>query len=508
MSPAPFTRRRPPSVRAPILAGRWYPENPEELLDSVREHLAGSTRPSSPPAPTAPQTPDLKERVIRGLIVPHAGHVYSGACAGASFRWLARQPFRRVILLGPSHFVPLTGAVLPVEDAFATPLGALDLDHDAVESLKKAGIPQMAAAHRDEHCLEIELPFLQVVRESQDEPDSSGYRIVPLLVGRLDEGTLDATATALAPLWDDETLLLVSTDFTHFGPNYDYIPFYADVPECLERLDGGALTCLRDRDEAGFAAYLEKTGITICGAEPLRLLLRLQRDRDDRIDLVDYYRSGDYDTDYGVSVSYAALLIHAPKQALQIQEDEAAFLRDAARSALEWAVGRGPDPEETLVPSEIRDRFGTRTPLLQRLGCFVTLHDAAGELRGCIGTLEPDRILARDVAENAVAAAMRDPRFPPLRPAEVEELAIEISVLTPHRRIESKDEIVIGRHGVLLRDGIQKSVFLPVVAAEQGWDVSQLLEELRLKAGLPSRGSETEELYVFESLVLGPREPS
>lgn len=513
MTAAAYDKRTPPSVRAPILAGRWYPEDPDALATSIHEHLSGATRPASPPAPPLPNNAsravsdasppsETAGPAVRAIIVPHAGHEFSGACAAAAFRELAAHRFERLVLLGPSHFVPFSGLALPEESAFATPLGRLNLDDGAVRTLLARGVPRIPAAHRREHCLEIELPFVQIGTGAwaAHEGTSTAPTIVPLLVGSLDEDALDLASAALEPLWDDRTVVLVSTDFTHCGGPYEFRPFVTDVAENLARLDGGALDCLLALDEAAFSGYLRDTGITICGAEPLRLLLRLCRNRSYRVELCDYYRSGDFDGDYEVTVSYAALVIREGDHPFRLSDEERAFLIELARTSIASATTGAAPRTDPLA--EVTQRFGAGSCLHHHLGCFVTLHDAQGELRGCIGTLEPRRELATEVIENAVAAATRDPRFPPVRGREFEALSIELSVLTPYRRIATPGEIELGRDGVLLRDQRRKAVFLPEVPIEQGWDVARLVAELRSKAGLPMEPSPTEELFVFQSLVL------
>jgi AmmeMemoRadiSam system protein A len=185
--------------------------------------------------------------------------------------------------------------------------------------------------------------------------------------------------------------------------------------------------------------------------------------------------------------------------ALRLDEREKAFLRDLARETIAAAVAGTPPPD----PRERAQAAGL--PLSEALeqdrGAFVTLH-RDGRLRGCIGTIVGRRPLLDAVADNAVRAALHDPRFPPVGPGETPLLDIEVSALTPLRTVGAPEEIEIGRHGVLLEKNGRQAVFLPQVAPEQGWDLPTTLAHLCLKAGLgPGDWHEGARLQVFEADV-------
>jgi len=502
----------PGRVRPAVLAGQWYEADPAALARSVEEHLSGAGRPEVPIPEGAEEARRWAEggRHPRALIVPHAGHVYSGPCAGAGFRLLAGSRASRVVLLGPSHRVGFRGAALPDAASFATPLGEIPLDLETIAKLRTMpGFQGRTEAHATEHSLEIELPFLQRVLPA-------GFRLIPILVGRLERADLDALGAALHPLLDESTLLVVSSDFTHYGPNYDYLPFRADIPDHLRKLDLGAADRILERDLPAFEAYLAATDVTICGAEPIRLLLRALEGIPLEARLMEYYRSGDMLDDFRNSVSYATLAFFPmpaeeaatpprdqeeaePDEAARpLDRDEQAFLLDLARRTVRAVVhGQNlPDPE---TPA----RFAADSPLREERGVFVTLTTRRdGQLRGCIGSILGDRPLCAGVVHNAVAAAISDPRFPPVEPAEEPGLHVEISVLTPLQRVAGPDEIRIGRHGVLLEKGGRRAVFLPQVAVEQGWDRDVMLRHLAMKAGLaPNEWRSGCAFHVFEAQV-------
>jgi MEMO1 family protein len=504
-------------TRPSALAGSWYPADPALLASSVDAHIAQG-RPLA----------EIAGRRPIAVIVPHAGHEWSGDAAGHVYRLLegeAGAGIERVILIGPSHYGAFRGAsILPVQ-AFATPLGDVPLDAEVVRALS-AGPDFVAAdsAQREEHSLEIQLPFLQRVLNHP-------FRIVPILVSRSDPAGWKRLAAALAPFLDERTLLLISSDFTHFGSRFGYIPFRADLDLNLRRLDKGALVPIVSVDPTALAHYADSTDITVCGIQPIEILLEMLR----RPELVkrwngvpearvlEYYRSADRTGDFDGSVSYAAVAFFRPgdlrpgevfperlravhvkgeerlrgggpgtaapqgdagvgaplEGPVEFNSDEKRFLLGLARHTLEEVLADRPEPECASFPERC-----SAEKLSADSGVFVTLTED-GMLRGCIGSIVGVEPLTRAVIHNAVNAALNDPRFPPVSIGELAKVEIELSVLTPLRPVGSAEEIVIGRDGVVLERGGRRAVFLPQVAPEQGWDRATMLDNLAMKAGLP-----------------------
>ncbi|MFA4943671.1 MAG: AmmeMemoRadiSam system protein B [Lentisphaeria bacterium] len=489
MTPSPtFSQRRPPAV-----AGQFYPAAPAELRSMLASFLAS---PAGAPLPGA----------VRGVIVPHAGYVYSGATAGAAFARLRARAaeVKRVVVLAPSHHVGFQGISIGDYAEFATPLGAMAVDVEGCARLAQAHplISTRTDAHRDEHALEVQLPFIQAVLP--------GAKLVPVVCGQLDRDAFRELGRVLHDeLWRPDTVWVASSDFTHYGRAFGYLPFTRDVPRRLKELDEGAIRLICGRDLAGFLAYLDTTGATICGSTPIGLLLAASAGEPVGVVQLAYSTSADLTHDYDHTVSYAAIAVHdapagakaaAPAAAESFVAAEQSFLLTLARDAVDRRLRKeGPptvDPER-LAPA-----------LRETRACFVTLTEkGTGSLRGCIGNLEASEPLWRNVLHNAVNAAFHDPRFPPVAAAELPRLQIEISVLTPARPIASLDEFVLGRHGIILSKGRAAAVFLPQVAPEQGWDKETTLTHLALKAGLPPdawrRGASFE---VFEAIVFGEHE--
>lgn len=280
------------TVRPSALAGTWYPADPVDLAARIDEFLA-----LADPAARPAGRPLI-------AVAPHAGYAYSGPCAGKVYGLLRDDRPGRVVILAPNHRYPLVRCAVATVEAFATPLGTVPVDTAFCADLAaRPGFTAAEAPHAPEHAVEIQLPFLQRLWP-QDPPP-----IVPVLVPRLDDAVRTEAAAALAALRDDDTLIVVSTDFTHYGADYGYVPFTEDVPAALEKLDAGAILKILAGDPAGLVEYGRRTGITMCGLEACALALSCGLPEGHEAALLDYRRSADLNGDFSMSVSYAAILI-------------------------------------------------------------------------------------------------------------------------------------------------------------------------------------------------------
>ncbi len=461
-------------VRESALAGAWYPEDPGELSEYVDGLLDAATT-APPPEP------------IRALILPHAGYFYSGATAAQAVVLVRGREYRRVLVLAPSHRSGFAGLSVPDEDAYETPLGEVPLDTAAIAGLRGSRlVVHDPAAHQREHAIEIELPLLQRAL-------APGWKLVPVLVGRMASDDYAEAADLLLPLADAETLVVVSSDFTHYGPRFGYMPFPPDqgVADRIRELDDGAFARILAGDGPGLLDYQAQTGITICGYRPLTLLLHMLP-AEARVQRVAYATSGALTGDWSNSVSYASMLVtgdsplsrgDAPAPASDqgsYEEEDLQLLHRLAVLGVERAV---------LGPSADRDaRIGALVGAIpERLGApggaFVTLKQG-GHLRGCVGYISPRKPLYQTVLENGVNAAANDMRFRPVGAEELERLEVEVSVLSPPRPIASPGDFRVGEEGVVLRKDGRQAVFLPEVAREQGWTREETLSQLARKAGL------------------------
>jgi len=472
------------SVRPAAVAGTWYPDDPRELSRLIDEMLEQA----GPPLMSIAGP-------VRALIVPHAGYMYSGPTAAAAYRLVAGQSPQRVVVLGPAHHGGFHGLSIADVAAYETPLGRIPLDLEAIGGLRRSALVVASArAHRHEHSIEMQLPFLQRALEP-------GWRLVPILVGEMDAQDYARAGRLLRPLLDGRTLLVVSGDFTHYGPAFHYQPFPPDagVRARLRALDMGAFEAIVHHDPLGLSAYRERTGWTGCAFGPLMVLLNLLPDSA-QVRLVRYATSGELSGDYHNSVSYLAAAVTdseplagpgaSDPQTRTADPDPPALTPEqmgllhgiAAAGVAEAALGH------STGEAALEEMARSLPEALKRPGgAFVTLWKD-GELRGCVGYVRPRVPLYRAVFENAIHAARDDPRFPPLRPDELADLEIEVNVLTPPQPIDSVGDFQVGHEGILLTKGRHRAVFLPEVAAEQGWDREQTLRHLAMKAGLPADG--------------------
>jgi AmmeMemoRadiSam system protein B/AmmeMemoRadiSam system protein A len=469
-------------VRESALAGSWYPGDPKALRQTVDGLLDAAT--------TVGRTGE-----IRALMVPHAGYAYSGKTAAAAFALVRGRHYERVIVLAPSHFSAFKGLSIADVDAYATPLGEIPMDREAVAALRKSKLVRTdPTAHLREHSIEIELPLLQRAL-------APGWKLVPILVGELEEGDYPVAADLLRPVADEHTLVVVSSDFTHYGPRFGYMPFAPDdrVAQEIQGLDEGAIEQILARDGPGLLKYQAKTGITVCGYRALALLLYLLPP-DAHVERLAYTTSGALTGDWLNSVSYAAFAVTAP-QALSvvargtpeashpatIGSADLKLLHRLAVLGVERAVLGQSDAED----AQIRGALAKLPPELEKPGgAFVTLW-RSGALRGCVGYVLEDQLrkpLYRAVLENGINAARSDYRFRPVGADELKDLDVEVSVLSAPRPIDSIAQFHVGEDGIILKKGEHYGLFLPQVATEMGWDRDETLSALAVKAGLPGDG--------------------
>jgi len=469
-TPPPALTVPPGQIRPPAVAGSWYPGDADELTQMVDGFLAAVK-----PVDGAPI----------GLIVPHAGYVYSGPVAAYGFRQLEQGEYDVAVVIAADHQPPISNPIsVWAEGGFETPLGVVPVDVELAQALVAAD-PRITfdpAAHENEHPIEIELPFLQRV--------CPGCRIVPVLMGADDEETVQALANALlSVLPGKRAVVIASSDLSHY-PTYDDALVVDGAT--LGAIETGDPARVRGTIEALMAAGFPNLATCACGEGPILVTMRVAAGLGaDTVTVLRYANSADSPQGNKEQVvGYGAVMFwrYEPPDLTEAQREE---LLSLARTTI----------AEYLKTGEIPD-YKTDDPVLtRRSGAFVTLKEH-GELRGCIGHMRADTPLYRVVQEMAVSAATSDPRFPPMTADELGEVSIEISVLSPLRRLTDTQQIEVGTHGLMIfKDGHQ-GVLLPQVPVEQGWDREEFLENLCLKAGLlPDCWREEAALYTFTAVV-------
>jgi len=462
-----------PVVRPATQANRFYTGDARELSEEVDSFLAlhrGATI----------------YHHVAAVIVPHAGYYFSGRVAASAYMSVpADQPYKRIFLLGPSHHEWLDGASVNTEaDYYATPLGNVKVDRETARSISDADsvFSYQPKAHDREHCLEVQLPFLQ--RRFGDVPP-----IVPIIISTNDFNKLKRIAHVLKPYFTEENLFVISSDFSHY-------PSYEDACE-VDALTGKAI---ETGSVEAFIAALEQNArsgkrnlaTSACGELAIATLM-LMMDGSYEVRHLMYQNSGDADNhDHSRVVGYHSFAIVRKSDAgFALSDDEKRLLKEIALTSI----------KDSLAGKEISHSSPLTTHLSAKCGAFVSLHKH-GRLRGCIGHFGEDIPLHEIVAEMARAAAFEDPRFMPVTADELADIDIEISVLTPMRRIESLDEFELHRHGIYIRKGYRSGTFLPQVADEVNWTKEEFVSHCAQdKAGIGWDGWKDAELYVYEAIV-------
>ena len=460
-----------PVVRPAAVAGTFYPTEASELGADIRQYLS-----QVEPSPC----PDT----LVALIVPHAGYLYSAPVAAYAYRLLEGSSYDTVVVVGPSHRVPFTGFALTGADAWATPLGVVQIDREACdhlgESLPNARL--LEAAHSVEHSVEVQLPFLQTVL--------GDFRLLPILMGDDSGESCSSLAQAIAEYARGRSVLLIaSSDMSHYPSYEDAVRVDRQTLAAIETMEADRVAETTRRLLAENTPNLDTA---LCGEGAVKTVLTAARLLGaDQARVLRYANSGDVPgVPHTRVVGYCAVALYRssgedesaqPSAGNGLNPAQQQRLLGVARSAIEQYVGsrRRLEVEET-------------DPALVRPGAaFVTLTSggtmtSGGTLRGCIGNLEPSAPLMEVVRNLAIQAATQDFRFAPIQEAELPELEIEISVLSPLQLVSSAEEIDIQRHGIVVESEGRRGVFLPQVAQRTGWSRDVLLSRLcQDKAGLP-----------------------
>jgi hypothetical protein len=457
-------------VREPAVAGQFYPADARGLNATLDAVFKDATAPG-------------RERPI-AFVVPHAGYVYSAQIAADGWRQAAAHEYDTIVILGTNH----TGAgfgrigVFP-GSGLRTPLGVAKVDQALSASLVKEDSDCVAdaAMHAAEHSVEVQVPFAQRLF-----PNAS---LVAAVVASDDAGVVTKFGRTLGRLLAGRKALIVaSSDLSHYPSYRDAAAVDRRTLEAMASLDPDRLRSVA----SAAAGSVPNLATCACGEAPVMAAMVAARALGaTRGRVVSYANSGDLpigDPDrvvgYGAVVFSAgepgtdasAVLPHTP--AAQALPATAADKRQMLVLARE-TIGRYLDTGTVPLARGF-------SPALDRpQGVFVTLRER-GALRGCIGQMQPDRPLRVLVGSMAMAAAFEDPRFEKVKPGEMRDIDIEISVLTPFKEVAGPQAVVVGRDGVLLQKDRRSAVFLPQVATEEHWTRDEMLDNLCLKGGMPA----------------------
>lgn len=467
--------------REPVVAGQFYPADAVELKNMLNLLFAKAI-------------PKSTDDVI-AIITPHAGYIYSGIVAATSFNQIdGTKNYKTIFIIGSSHNAAFDGASIYNKGNFVTPLGIVEVDIPLANKLIKENdiLRINADAHLHEHSIEVELPFLQTVMKTR-------YKIVPILLGTENIESIKKIAAALKPYFNSNNLFIISTDFTHY-PDYKNA---VDVDkQTAEAIQLNSAEQLLNSVNKNMNKGIPNLACCICGLGSVLTLLNItEEDKNISIKTLQYMNSGDISGDKSRVVGYNSIVFSkkkevkkmAEKSEFSLTEKDKKDLLAVARKTIEQYIKYNKKPEI--------DSKNFSKNLIMNCGAFVTLHKQ-GELRGCIGRFDADIPLYKVVEEMAIASSTQDYRFPPVTADEIDKIHIEISVLSPMKKIKSIDEIILGKHGIYIKKGFRGGTFLPQVANETGWSKEEFLGHCaRDKAGLSWDGWKDADIYIYTAEV-------
>jgi AmmeMemoRadiSam system protein B/AmmeMemoRadiSam system protein A len=465
--------------RKPAAAGRFYPADAKEL-NAVLANLFSDARART------------TENAI-AIVCPHAGYVFSGKVAASGFNQVdPEKQFDNVFVIASSHQVTFPGASIYNKGDYLTPLGKVKVNMELANQLisKNPEFVFNPEADRNEHSLEVQVPLLQYHLKKD-------FKLVPIVLGTQSEETCEKIARVLQPWFNERNLFVFSTDFSHY-------PSYADAKLADKATCDGIVSGSPDSLMAVLNGYRNKNvanlATNLCGWTSILVMLHLTEDDPEiKITPVQYMNSGDSKFgDKTQVVGYWSLAVTKPVSGFEFTRDEKITLLKIARNTIENnACGKHVSDGNPAIYSK---------QLKTQAGAFVTLKKDDA-LRGCIGRFSANIPLYKLVREMAVASSSEDTRFEPVKPGEVEQLDIEISVLSPLKKIKSTDEIILGKHGIYIKKGYASGTFLPQVATETGWNLEQFLGHCaRDKAGIGWTGWKDAELFIYEACVFSEQE--
>jgi len=467
--------------RQPAVAGQFYPGTKAQLEKELKTYFDSAQQ-------------VLDEQPL-ALIVPHAGYVFSGQVAAAGYRQIDRnKKFKHIFLIGSSHTMFFNGAAVYTKGTFVTPLGKISIDPLASELVQKHNVlTDDIKPHIREHSLEVQLPFLQFWLKND-------FTIVPIIIGGESQATVTLLAEALEPYFTPENLFIISSDFSHYPAYDDARRSDDDMARAITTNSPVEFMKAKIRNEN---AGIDDLATAMCGWTSGLTLLKITEGKPGiTYKTIMYRNSGDspYGGNDRVVGYWAIAAIQQQTQTTDFNlsdDDRRELLKLARRTLNDYLSGKTPTPpDETKLSGTLKTNAGA----------FVTLHNH-GQLRGCIGNFSTSTPLYRVVMAMAISAATEDYRFESVTHDELKDIDIEISVLTPMKRISSIKEIELGKHGIYIKKGSRSGTFLPQVAKETRWSLEEFLGHCaRDKAGIGWDGWRDAEIFTYEAIVFDEKE--
>ena len=455
-------------IRKPSWAGSFYDSDKNMLRGQIEDYLKN-----------AKELPSLSSEPL-ALISPHAGYVYSGQTAAYAYRLVQGKTYEAVIVIGPSHQYGFEGCSIYLKGGFETPLGIAQVDEDLAGRIaQRSGFSYIAEAHAKEHSVEVQIPFIQVAL-----PEA---KIVPIIMGFQTRKTISVLASALAEVLPLKKILIVaSTDLSHFLSKSQ-----------ANSLDAKTIALVQNLNAETIINKMAAGENIMCGGGPVAAtLLAMKKRGKPRLEVLRYADSSEVTQDDSRVVGYLAAVLTLdsspplPPEFSLSPEEKGELLRLAREAVLLY-----------IRENKIIEYKTPASNLIAEKGAFVTLKKN-GQLRGCIGFIEPLFPLYEAVIRAAIYAAVRDYRFPPVSKEELNDLEYEISVLTPPVKINDPTVVRVGKHGLVISQGEKKGLLLPQVPVENHWSRETFLDQACIKAGLPPGAwKKGAEIFVFEAIV-------
>jgi MEMO1 family protein len=475
-----------PVDRKPVVAGQFYASDKETLKSDLKFLFEKASSKS--------------EKNVFAVISPHAGYVYSGSTAASAINQIdPDKEYDDIFIIGASHHYYFEGASIYNIGNFITPLDTVEVDTALSNKIVKSDKVFQCSTdnHSQEHCIEVQLPFLQYHMKKK-------FKIVPILIGTENITTLKKIAEGLKPYLTEKNLFVISSDFSHY-------PKYADAVANDKRTADAIATNspaeLIKTINANDDKKISGLSTSLCGFDAVLTFLYMTEDlKDITVKPICYKNSGDLTKDSSSVVGYWAIAFENDKgneissddSDFSLTEKDKADLLKIARTTLDTYIKEGKKPAI--------DTTGFSATIKQDCGVFVTLK-INGELRGCIGQFMPDKPLYQVVQTMAVSSSTEDYRFSKVTKDELEKITIEISVLSPLKKIKSSEDFVLGKNGIYMVKNGSSGTFLPQVATETGWTKEEFLGHCaRDKAGIGWDGWKTADLYIYTAVVFGEQD--
>jgi hypothetical protein len=471
--------------RQPVAAGRFYSADKETLTNDITKLFESCVKTNQHP-------------MVRAIISPHAGFIYSGSVAASAYSAIERNTaYKNIFVIGSSHVMAFEGASVYNTGDFITPLGRVTVNKEIANNLKKEKLFDFPVnAHSQEHSLEVQMPLIQYYFRNNP-------KVVPIIIATNNKDNIKKIAEILRPWFTQDNLFIISSDFSHY-PSY----------KTANEVDNTTASAIVSGDPKKFLNVLNKNSYvsdpglstSMCGwTSGLLLLYLAEGNAGLEFKKVDYCNSGD--SRYGNKdevVGYNAITLYEKDPGNQQAKNLADEIKFSSREK-DQLITMARDNIKSLLYEKKRIFVNKETLpelFLKPYGAFVTLK-INGSLRGCIGKFISSDPLYEVVLESSQSSAFEDPRFSPLTKEELPGTDIEITVLGPLKKISSPKEIVLGRHGIYIKKDYRSGTMLPQVAIENNWSVDEFLGYTsRDKAGIGWDGWKNADLYIYEGIVL------